>query len=142
MRLPDNVNRGEATINMTPMIDVVFLLIIFFLVSSHLANRESHMPLDLPLADAGREPVDDVSPRVTVNVTKTGEMQLSGFTIDSQRLQQRLAERLERHGKDLEVRIRTSRQTPYGKVEPIMLACARVGIWNVTYAVYRREDVR
>ncbi len=38
---------------MTPMIDVTFLLIIFFLVSSHLAKQENFLKLDLPTAAAG-----------------------------------------------------------------------------------------
>ena len=38
MRLPTDSTSRELSTNMTPMIDVVFLLIIFFLVSSHLAR--------------------------------------------------------------------------------------------------------
>ena len=48
MRLPHNGQSRELSNNMTPMIDVVFLLIIFFLVSSHLARQESRVPLELP----------------------------------------------------------------------------------------------
>ena len=41
---------------------------------------------------------------------------------------------------DLEVRIRSARSVAYEHVEPILLACARAGIWNVTFAVYRRNE--
>ena len=47
MRVPSNLRSGSLGFNMTPMIDVVFLLIIFFLVSSHLAKQEVQMPLPL-----------------------------------------------------------------------------------------------
>ncbi len=50
MRLPNQSGRHSVGANMTPMIDVVFLLIIFFLVSSHLARQENRLPLDLPVA--------------------------------------------------------------------------------------------
>ena len=40
MRCPTNIARGSVGFNMTPMIDVVFLLIIFFLVASHLSQKE------------------------------------------------------------------------------------------------------
>jgi biopolymer transport protein ExbD len=35
----------------------------------------------------------------------------------------------------LEVRIRTDRLVPYRVIEPIMVACARSGVWKVTFAV-------
>jgi biopolymer transport protein ExbD len=40
------------------------------------------------------------------------------------------------------VRIRGDRTVAYRHVESILLACARAGIWNVAFAVYRPEDVR
>jgi biopolymer transport protein ExbD len=142
MRVPTQLQSGDLGFNMTPMIDVVFLLIIFFLVSSHLAKQESQMPLPLPVAESGREPPDDTRPRVTVNVTSDGVMTLGGRRMEAAELTARLAERLAEAGKDLEVRIRGDRTVNYRHVEPIMLSCARSGIWNVTFAVYRAEDVR
>ena len=38
----------DATINLTPMIDVVFLLVIFFMVGSKLDNGESHLQVNVP----------------------------------------------------------------------------------------------
>jgi biopolymer transport protein ExbD len=142
MRIPSNIRSGEVGFNMTPMIDVVFLLIIFFLLSSHLAKQETQLPLPLPLADSSDKPVEDDIPRVTVNVLEDGALLLAGRRIEAAELQQRLTEKLASAGKDLQVRIRSDRAAPYRDVEPIMLACARAGIWNVTFAVFRSEDVR
>jgi biopolymer transport protein ExbD len=142
MRVPSNIRSGEVGFNMTPMIDIVFLLLIFFLVSSHLAKQEVQMELPLPVAESSDPPVEDNLPRVTVNVLNDGGLSLAGRLVDPGELPQRLAERVAASGKDLEVRIRSDREVPYGSVEPIMLACARAGIWNVTFAVYRAEDVR
>jgi hypothetical protein len=44
------------------------------------------------------------------------------------------------HGDDLEVRIRSDRSVEYSRIEPILLACVRAGIWNVSFAVLRREE--
>jgi biopolymer transport protein ExbD len=142
MRVPSNLRIGEFGFNMTPMIDVVFLLIIFFLVSSHLARQETQMQLPLPAADSGEQSPEDERPRLTINVLGDGSLVLAGHTVQPDELQQRLRERITKSGQDLEVRIRGDREAPYGSVEPIMLACARSGIWNVTYAVYRKEDIR
>ncbi len=53
MKVPTQLNSGEVDFNMTPMIDVVFLLIIFFLVSTHLAKQEAQLELPLPVAESG-----------------------------------------------------------------------------------------
>ena len=130
---------------MTPMIDVVFQLIIFFLVSSHLVKQEAQLPLKLPLADSGPTAVDEDRPRVIVNVLADGRVLLAGSTLQPGELERRLRHQLEQfqraHGErdDLEVRIRSDRAAPYAQVEPILLSCARAGVWNVTFAVYRRD---
>lgn len=124
---------------MTPMIDVVFLLIIFFLVSSHLAKQESQLELDLPNAVSGQDDIDQDVPRITVNVKKDGGLWISGRQIGVEQLKQTFATVLKKEGDQLEVRIRGSRSAPYSTVEPIMLACTEVGIWNVKYAVFREE---
>jgi len=142
MRSPDFLRRVPLGFNMTPLIDVVFLLIIFFLVSSHLAKQENLMPLPLPAATSGqRDPVDQ-TPRVTVNVKTDGTLLLAGKRIEREELLPRLKNALEQAGPELELRIRSSRMAPYRQVEPVLLACARAGLWNVTFAVIRPEDVR
>ncbi len=124
---------------MTPMIDVVFLLIIFFLVSSHLSRQESQLELELPTATSGQDDIDLETPRLTINVRADGSMLLAGRPITTDQLKNRFLEAREKEGEDIEVRIRGSRLTPYSTVEPIMLACTGAKIWNVTYAVYRES---
>ncbi|MDA1051478.1 MAG: biopolymer transporter ExbD [Planctomycetota bacterium] len=141
MRVPTRLRSGEVGFNMTPMIDVVFLLIIFFLVSSHLAKQEAQMELPLPVADSGEQP-DHEARRLTLNVTADGSMLLAGRHIDREELKQRLKLARDEHGEDVEIRIRGDRNVPYSAVSPIMLSCARTGIWKVTFGVYHSEDVR
>lgn len=68
MRIASNSTRGTIGFNMTPMIDVVFLLIIFFLVSSHLAQQEVQLAIDLPDASSGDRPEEENVRRIVVNV--------------------------------------------------------------------------
>ena len=95
------------------------------------------MELQLPVAASGADDLQQDVPRVTVNVKEDGSMWLSGRVIDSDQLTQRLKNVREDEGDGIEVRIRGSRLAPYSTVEPIMVACTKAGIWNVTYAVYR-----
>jgi len=140
MRAPRYKPLQRYGFNMTPMIDVVFLLIIFFLVSSHLAKQESSLELKLPVALSGEDDVPRNTPRITVNVKPDGQLQVRGASIDRDSLLALLqAARQAEPNASIEVRIRGSRAAPYSSVEPIMLACTKAGIWNVTYAVYRDE---
>jgi biopolymer transport protein ExbD len=132
-------DRGSIGFNMTPMIDIVFLLIIFFILSSHFARQETLLELALPEAASGQEAALDETRRLIVSVLPSGELQLAGAAVDAAQLQQKIAYESERVGGDLEVRIRSDRQAPYRQVEPILVACARAGVWKVTFAVTPRE---
>ena len=140
MQIPRYKPNRKLGFNMTPMIDVVFLLIIFFLVSSHLSRQENQVELSLPIAASSDEDPNQQTPRVTINVTADGKYSLAGRPIAADRLPQQFADVMAKKGKDLEVRIRGSRSAPYSAVEPIMLACTKSGIWNVTYAVLRESQ--
>ncbi len=142
MRVPQNLRSGDLEINMTPMIDIVFLLIIFFLVSSHLARQEAQMDLPLPIADSGTKADEIEGRRLTLNVKGDGEMILAGRRVTREELGRRLAAALKDANGELEVRIRGNREVPYRHIAQIMLSCARSGIWNVTIGVYRTEDAR
>jgi biopolymer transport protein ExbD len=142
MQIPRSSRSGDVSINMTPMIDVVFQLIIFFLVSSHLAKQEVQMKLPLPEAASGEKETDPSAPRLTINLLADGTLSLSGRSVTRDELPAWLGARVRDLGKDVEVRIRSDRMTPYELVEPILVACARAGIWNVTFAVYHDEEVR
>ena len=141
MRIPNNRSRGGVGFNMTPMIDIVFLLIIFFLVSSHLARQETQMELDLPAAASGRRAADDDrTRRVIVNVlaqprSADGQLMVGGRVLQEDELQKVIEFERRRADGPLEIRIRSDRQVPYRRVEPIMIACAKAGVWNVSFAV-------
>lgn len=139
MQIPNFSKGGDVGFNMTPMIDVVFLLIIFFLVSSHLVKQEVQFKLPLPTAQSGLKEKNSEKPRLTVNVLADGTLLLSGRQVTAEDLRTRLAERQNDLGKDVEVRIRGDRSTAYKHVEPVMLSCARAGIWNVSYSVLEKK---
>jgi len=130
---------GSVEFNMTPMIDVVFLLIIFFLVSSHLAQQEAHLELPLPVAKSGGDDEDPDAPRITVNVLEDGEYRLGGRRVDENTLLQRLQLRQAEEDEPVLVKIRTSRRAAYRHLTPVLAACAKSGIDRVTFATYREK---
>jgi biopolymer transport protein ExbD len=135
MRIPSRAVSNDVGFNMTPMIDVVFQLIIFFLLSSHLAKQEKQLPLPLPAARSGFVEAADSRPRLTVNVLADGTLLVANQPIQAGDLVGLLRERRTAHGEELEVRIRADRGVLYRRVEPVLIACVQAGIWNVAYAV-------
>jgi biopolymer transport protein ExbD len=142
MRLPNLRTSAGFEFNMTPMIDVVFLLIIFFLVSSHLAKQESQLELPLPTAESGEEQADSTIRRLTLNVLRNGDLTLAGRHVSRQELPTRLRDVRQGESGDLEVRIRSDREVPYARIAPILRSCVRAGIWDVKFGVFHPEDVR
>ena len=140
MRVPSTIGRSDLGINLTPMIDVVFQLIIFFLVSSHLSKQESQMALPLPAAESGEEPAEDGTKRVTINVLADGSLLLTGHRVTREELAGRLAEANRAADGKLEVRVRGDRSVPYEFVSPVLAACARSGTWDVKFSVVRPEE--
>lgn len=120
---------------MTPMIDVVFLLIIFFLMSSHLARQETRLPLDLPLA-ATHDPVNPEAAPLTISVDDQARMLVGGNVIDESTLDSVLSDLVQRSGSQAAIRIRADGAIQYRFVEPILRAAARSGIVDAAIAVY------
>ncbi len=136
MRLPtSHSGRRGIRFNITPLIDVVFLLIIFFLVASHIVRSQAQEPVELP--DAVRVQ-DEVAPAVqlTITVSVDGVLSIGGAPIAIEELQQRL-EVMASEDQAPEVRIRGDRQAAFRYVEPILLKCAGLGIRNVKFAVQK-----
>lgn len=117
------------------MIDVVFLLIIFFLVSSHLAKQENQIELDLPTAASG---LDDLESRenVTVNILASGQWQMAGVDVDQQSAPARLRQRIMQTSQPLQLKIRTDRDVPYERIEPLLRVAAAAGIGDIVFSVY------
>lgn len=76
------IDKGFAygNINMTPMIDCVFLLLIFFLVATKFEEAERELPIVLPQASEAR-PLTSRPRELFVNVLRTGEFKINGQAV-------------------------------------------------------------
>lgn len=138
MRTPDSHRRTPIGFNMTPMIDVVFLLIIFFLVSSNMAREETQMELDLPNASTSQRREDEeVGRLIVVNVPAEGRVLVGSREIHPAELTTLLEYERSRDAEPLKVRIRTNADVPYRAIEPLLTASAKAGVWDVSFAVVR-----
>ncbi|MFN6130013.1 MAG: ExbD/TolR family protein [Planctomycetota bacterium] len=135
MRIPSYRGTSRVAINLTPMIDVTFLLIIFFLVSSHLAKQENFLPLDLPSATSG---IGDFSsrPTLTIQVPREGTYQIGGVNMDLNQLRSAILARAETEGdKPIRIRIRTDQTVPYAAISKLLKTIALTGNSDVVFSV-------
>ncbi|GAB4131294.1 MAG: biopolymer transporter ExbD [Thermogutta sp.] len=138
MRAPSVVGRPSVRMNMTPMIDVTFQLILFFILAGHLAQQESPVDLRLPTAATGEKAKESETRRILINITPTSQVLVGGRVVDETGLR-RVFEAEAARGGDLEVRIRTDRRAPYAAVAPVLVSCAKAGIWNVSFSVVEND---
>src|SRR5690348_10523821 len=133
MRLPSQGIQRGLQFNITPLIDVVFLLIIFFLVASHFIRNERVEHVDLPVASQTRDE-DDVASRILVTITSDLQITMAGHPVTVDEIERRLQIAVEEYGPGgTELRIRADRMVPYSTVEPLLLAAAKSGISKVRF---------
>lgn len=126
MRVPSTTFRRPMRMDMTPLIDMVFNLVVFFLVASHFSN-ETDIPLELPTASTSK--TDDEDPRrLVITITEDEQLHLADKSIDLPHLQDLVKDELDRHGPEFAVQIRSDRRVPYRAVEPLLLECLRIGV--------------
>ena len=130
---------------MTPMIDIIFQLIIFFLAVNQFQKAESDTTVDLPKASPAHVEAEEAGQpsRVILNVRPNDELSIAGWVL----AQKELTPFLEQRRKEcapatLEVWIRADRSIPFGRVEPILLSCAEAGIWKVGFKVVTDDSER
>ena len=122
---------STLAINMTPMIDMVFLLLIFFLVATRFMQQERELDMSLPSASEAR-PLTAAPREIFVNVDQDGRYFIDG--------QYRLAEELEHVMRQSAannpltqtVVIRADRQANWQSVATAINVCKKVGIANYT----------
>lgn len=135
MRSPNDLKPKSFSLNMTPLIDVVFLLIIFFIVSDAMIKSESSIKLDLPKAQTGEKIKKKETGKLVINVVDGNHLFLGEHRVTQEELRMRLLEEKNKSKDPLEVRIRTNRKVPYEIIEPILVICVQTGISHVSFAV-------
>ena len=112
--------------DMTPLIDMVFNLVIFFLVASHFSN-EAETPVELPKASTSHADEEDPR-RLVITITDDDRLHVKEQLVDLPQLSDLVSRELDRHGPEFAVQIRSDRRVPYRTVEPLLKECSRLGV--------------
>lgn len=140
MKVPSGGRTTSVSFNVTSLIDIVFLLVIFFLVASHVARTEAVEPVNLPEATQFDDTDDPLPRRLVVTIQADGSLDIAGRPVELLEVEQKIVSGKEDSAGQFEVRIRSDRNAPYQRIEPILLACARFGVSRVGFAVTPRTE--
>lgn len=136
-RIP--IEGGDDDINMAPMIDMVFLLLIFFIMASHMSKMD-RAPVELPVAEKSTVPESALGRQlITIrSLDSTGDevdllMNLKAIQVEEIKP---IIEKLLAEDADAEVYLRADRYAKHKHVKEVMAACAEGGIANVIFATF------
>jgi len=131
---------GEPAINMTPMIDVVFQMIIFFVCTAELDKQTFDKNVILEWAKHGQE-VEEAHPlTVTVNIRDNGDITIGGTGLSLAGYRQFMRTMAGRYGgQNIPVVIRGDKGARHSHIKAIMDVCKGVGIWKVSFAAIKEQ---
>lgn len=128
---------SEPTLNLTPMIDIVFLLIIFFMVGTQFTKQELHFDVQVPsVSDA--PPLTNRPDEIVVNVSADGSVSILDELMTLAVLEQRLTDAVENYS-DQSVVVRGSGPDPYQNVMDVLAACHRARVDHISLASRLRD---
>ncbi len=140
MRLARPHRSTRLGINMTPMIDIVFLLIIFFMIVSQISHTADH-PVDLPAVGPGGAPLESVN--ITINIDRDGQLIVADRVRSPRELIQAVRNELERvnHQTDrLRVLVRCDRACPGRFVNDLVGELEAIGIRSLRVSVIEANE--
>ena len=132
--------RGEppmSDINMTPLIDVMLVLVVIFLITAPLLA--SSIRLDLPRSDAAG--ASDAPASVLVVVDRSGQVFLDDKPVSGAELARRLTSMASRNP-DTEVQLRADQAVAYGRVVEVIGTAQKAGLGRIGFVADNRSDAR
>ncbi|MBN2340257.1 MAG: biopolymer transporter ExbD [Deltaproteobacteria bacterium] len=128
----DKKNRAIATLEVTPLVDVVFLLLIFFLLTATYVKNPN---IDIDLPKASSQEMFPKDKDITVAIKKDGTMKVENEVVTLKKLETYLKKRLSKSGKAAVVIVKADKGAKHGNVVSVMDMAKRVGYSKLAIAV-------
>jgi len=129
----------EVGVNMTPMIDIVFQLIIFFVVTTELEKERFNESIMLAFSPSGPA-IEKKDPRtIVVEVDAKGRIFIARNRLTMGLLTTSLRNAVGQYGLSTPVQIRGDRKAKHESIRRVMEACGRAGIWRVSFVATKEK---
>ncbi len=127
-------NQEPEDFQMAPMIDMVFLLLVFFMTVASVAKSQRQIKLDLPESQESKIP-EDASGRGLLSVDAEGLYYIGDQPHTLEEIKAAISERIRREP-ELQIQVRADRQTEYAAVQKLLKTAAESGAYEIIYATY------
>ena len=125
--------REDAAVDMAPMIDLVFLLLIFFMVASVVTELDK-VEVAIPKSEHGKVP-EDTKGRMMLSIDANGQIYDGTSPVTINELKPRIADELDMNP-DLRILVRADQRVEYKTCKDLMIACGEVGATDLIYATF------
>ncbi len=126
MFLKRQLDEASPQIDLTPVIDIVFLLLIFFLVATTFAQQEREMKIVLPEA-ASAGPISAVLREIVINVDAEGQVIVAGRVLSDDDLRALVRDALAQNPQQ-KVTVRGDQSVHYGRIAQVLDICRQEGV--------------
>lgn len=133
-----HINKKNIDFDITPLIDVVFLLLIFFMLTTTFINVESGVKVDLPSGDFAEV---SESQNLVVSITENNVLYLNNKLIDPNRLSETIKEEIGDSSGVLVV-LEADQNINHGKVVRVMDLIKKGGAERIAIATKPIEDTQ
>lgn len=137
MKFRETTSQQGAELELAPMIDVVFLLLIFFIVTWQFARFERDMDISVPAAEEASD-TDRQAGEIIVNVKEDGTIVLNGRDVSEAELLTKLQSISEAYP-DQAVILRGSSEANFQAIINVLDQIKKAGIWNVAFATTKPQ---
>lgn len=118
--------KSEPSIQLAPLIDIVFVLLIFFAVSSSLVSKNQGIPLDLPQASS----TESNKPTLTISIKKDGSILYDKMKIELEQISQIITDYLN-EDPELQVTLNADKSLQYDIVISVLDRIRLAGCSNI-----------
>lgn len=130
MRIQDELDLAEPEFSMAPLIDIVFQLLIFFMVATTYQKSERQLEIDLPTAETGAR-TREIPLEIVVDIQRDGRVFVAGRETQREALVEALAAASGGHD-ETPVTVRGDRATTHEVVVNVLDACGMAGLSNLS----------
>jgi len=136
MRIRDPEGFGEPEFSMAPLIDIVFQMLIFFMVATTYNRQEKDLSIELPFAQSAEVPAD-APEEIVIDVSRDGRVSVAGRAVEREALVDALVESAHQRA-EIPVTVRGDRLVHHEDVVAVLDACGLAGLSNVSVGTLDR----
>lgn len=135
--VPENLKQ-RPIIQMAPLIDIVFLMLIFFMTLSIFSQLESELNISVPKAKEAKQTVRSPG-EIIINITKEGKVVVNQRNLSPDKLGDML-QQVSTLFPNQPVIIRADEKTYHKFVVRVLDSCAKADIWNISFSTIKEKD--